>query len=64
MAAWNGMASMPFELIEEILMLSDLEIPESLFKRLPRDPPVREWARSSKDEWYWESWVYTHPRLS
>jgi hypothetical protein len=34
-AAWSAMGAVPQELIEDILVLGELEIPESLGHRLP-----------------------------
>jgi hypothetical protein len=39
--AWDGMGRMPIELIEEILVHADLEIAESVRRRLPPRRSVR-----------------------
>jgi hypothetical protein len=41
-AAWSGMRHVPMELIEEILVLAELEIPESIRRALPRKQWVGE----------------------
>jgi hypothetical protein len=40
-AAWGGMARMPAELIEKVLVHAELEIPESLRRSLPLQRSVR-----------------------
>jgi hypothetical protein len=44
-AGWAAMGRTPNELIEKILLLADLEIPETIGRRLPRTCIAKVWDR-------------------
>jgi hypothetical protein len=51
-AAWDVMGRMPIELLENILVLADFEIPESLRRGLPGTCGVRvEWHDPGQVVW-------------
>jgi hypothetical protein len=64
-AAWSVMGRIPLELIDEILLRADLEIPESLRRGLPGGRTVRVQAVTTSWGWWqrkplWEK-VQTTP---
>jgi hypothetical protein len=50
-AAWAAVGRMPIELIEKILLLAKLEVPESIHHGLPITLSVRVQTKDRTDLW-------------